>query len=486
MSNNNCRIVVIGAGMAGILAGIKLREAGYKNICIYEKANDVGGTWRENTYPGLHCDVPAHHYTYSFERNPDWTRHLSPGAEIQGYLQGVTQKYGLYEIIKFNNEIVQAKFLHGHWLLELADGQSDKAQVVIAATGVLHQPLQPDIPGIDSFAGDIFHTARWDHSKSLQGKRVGVVGMGSTGVQIVSELTAREVAVSHFVRSPQWIMPVENGTFSEAERKAFKDDPQLLNDAMDFAGYASAVEQYTQALIDSDSAGAKALGQACRENLSLNVLDPGLQKQLLPDHQPLCKRLIFSPDYYQAIQRDCARLIRNDIKAIEAAGIRTKDGELHKLEVIAFATGFRTNQFMRPMLIGGRDGIDLEDYWSPSPLAYLSVSMPGFPNFFMLNGPNGPVGNYSLIDIAEHQWGYISQLIEKISSAECAEISPSVRAAQTLETERIEAAKKTIWYTGGCQSWYLDVNGIPASWPWSYTRFVDEMRCPKWDAFEMR
>jgi cation diffusion facilitator CzcD-associated flavoprotein CzcO len=483
MTKQNFRVVVIGAGMAGMLAAIKLKESGYTNVTIYEKADRVGGTWRENTYPGLTCDVPSHHYTYTFERNPDWTRHLSPGNEIQAYFEQVADKYNVNELVEFNTEVEQAEFRGGRWHLELKDGRSDVADVVLAATGVLHVPSIPVIKGMDEFEGAMFHTARWDHSVELEGKRVGVIGMGSTGVQIISDLSQRGINVSHFVRNPQWIMPVENGHFSEDQRAAFRADPRVMHDAMDFEGYRASVEQYTQALTDPESDGAQLIGQACRDNLAQSIADAELREQLQPDHEPLCKRLIFSPDYYRAIQRDCAQLVRADIECIEAKGIRTKDGVLHELDVIALATGFRTDQFMRPMKIKGRNGVDLETLWAKRPAAYLSISMPDMPNFFMLNGPSGPVGNFSLIDVAEHQWGYIKQLIEKIQSGECPEICPSASAMADFDQKRVEAAKKTIWYTGGCQSWYLDAEGIPASWPWTYSRFVEEMATPKWEAF---
>ncbi len=485
MGEREFRVVVIGAGMAGILAGIKLLEAGYGSVTIYEKADRVGGTWRENTYPGLTCDVPSHHYTYTFERNPDWSRHLSPGGEIQAYFEKVAEKYRVNELIEFGAEVVQADFREGRWQLLLGDGRTDTADVVIAATGVLHVPRYPEIPGIGEFEGALFHTARWDHSVPLEGRRVGVVGMGSTGVQIVSELSARGVEVVHFVRTPQWIMPVENGSFSEEERALFRANPEALLEAMDFETYNTGVERYTQALTDPESEGARFMGQACRDNLANSVADPELRAQLQPDHEPLCKRLVFSPDYYQAIQRDCARLVRSDIQCIEARGIRTVDGELHELDVIALASGFRADRFMRPMKITGRNGVDLESLWAERPVAYLAISMPDLPNFFMLNGPNGPVGNFSLIDIAEHQWGYISQLMERIRSGECPEICPKTSAMEAFDKARVEAAKKTIWYTGGCQSWYLDAQGIPASWPWTYSRFVDEMREPDWEAFDL-
>jgi cation diffusion facilitator CzcD-associated flavoprotein CzcO len=485
MIEKNLRIVVVGAGMAGILAGIKLKQAGYTDVVLYEKAERVGGTWRENTYPGLTCDVPSHHYTYTFERNPQWTRHLSPGAEIQQYFEAVSQKYRVDGMVRFGTEVERAEFHDGQWHLSLGGGESDIADIVIAATGVLHCPSYPPTKGIEDFEGAVFHTARWDHSVSLEGKKVGVIGMGSTGVQIISDLSARGVEVSHFVRTPQWIMPVENGDFSEEERAAFQADPEVLSQAMDFAGYTAAVERYTQALTDPDSPGSKEMSQACRDNLEQNISDPELREQLRPDHQPLCKRLIFSPDYYHAIQRQNSHLIREDIDCIEAQGIRTSDGVLHELDVIALATGFRADQFMRPMEIVGRNGLNLETAWSERPSAYLAISMPDFPNFFMLNGPNGPVGNFSLIDIAEHQWNYIAQLMDKIRSGECTQISPSHEAMQAFDEERVAAAKTTIWYTGGCKSWYLDAQGVPASWPWAYSRFVSEMAKPKWDAFDL-
>ena len=476
------RIIVIGAGMAGILAGIKLKAMGL-DFAIYEKADRIGGTWRENTYPGLTCDVPSHHYTYSFERNPDWTRHLPPGAEIQDYFEHCCDKYGLREHLVFNTSVRSARWEQRQWKLTLDNGSEDSADIVIAATGVLHHPALPSISGIEDFQGAIFHTARWDHSVPLEGRRVGVIGMGSTGVQLVSALAGVCAKLEHYVRTPQWIMPVENGFFSAEERAAFRADPALLERVMDVETYTANVEAYTDGLTKPDSPGAQGLRNACYENLENSVSDPGLRAALRPDHEPMCKRLIWSPDYYAKIQHPNAHLVRSDIAGIEANGIRTADGELHRLDVIALATGFRADQFMRPMQIRGENGADLEALWSHKPVAYLAISMPGFPNFFMLNGPNGPVGNFSLIDIAEHQWNYIEQLIAPVLAGERATVAPTPAAMAQFDAERIEAAKKTVWYTGGCQSWYLDVDGIPASWPWNYSRFVKEMAAPKWEHF---
>lgn len=488
MAEKDLRVVVLGAGMAGILAGIKLLERGYRDVTLYEKADRVGGTWRENTYPGLTCDVPSHHYTYSFARNPDWTRHLPPGAEIQDYFERTTAKYGLFDLIRFNEEASRAEYRDGRWHLGFKSGREDVADVLIAATGVLHKPRFPDIKGADSFRGHLFHSARWDHSVELEGKRIGVIGNGSTGVQIISALAGKAAKLEHYQRTAQWIMPVENGYFSEEERAAFRaamSDPEKMEAMLNTEEYMAGVERYTQAITDMESEGAKEMAAYCLANLENSVTDPELREKLRPDHAPLCKRLIFSPDYYQAIQHPRCALVTAGIECIEPEGIRTRDGELHELDIIVFATGFHPDCFMRPMTITGRNGADLEDLWRDRPLAYLAISMPDFPNLFMLNGPSGPVGNFSLIDIAENQWVYIEQLMDRIRSGECPEIAPTREALERYEADRVEAAKQTVWFQGGCVSWYLDKDGVPSSWPWNYGRFVERMRRPDWAAFDL-
>lgn len=485
MPTSRPRIVVIGAGMAGILAGIKLLEAGLDNFTIYEKADRVGGTWRDNTYPGLSCDTPSHHYTYTFARNPGWSSYLPPGPEIQAYFEATCDQYDVRRHIRFNEEVESAEFRDGQWQLVMKGGRRDSAHIVIAATGVLHHPSTPHIPGMETFQGTLFHSAHWDHSVALDNRRVGVIGMGSTGVQIISALAGRAALVEHYVRTPQWIMPVQNTPYSEAQRDAFKRDPEALAREMGTEEYLANVNSYTQVITQEDKEAIAYWRETCYRNLEDSVADPALREQLRPDHEVLCKRLIFSPDYYEAIQRPGAALVREDIQAIEANGIRTVDGHLHELDVIALATGFHPDRFMRPMRIVGRDGIDLETFWHDRPKAYLAVSMPGFPNFFMLNGPNGPVGNFTLIDIAEHQWRYIDQLIARIRNGECTEICASADALERFERDRIAAAKTTIWYTGGCKSWYLDKEGIPSSWPWNYNRFVQEMSEPRWEDFDL-
>lgn len=476
------RIVIIGAGMAGILTAIKLDEAGYRNYVIYEKSDRVGGTWRENTYPGIACDVPAHLYTYSFEPNPDWSRTFAPGPEIHAYFERIAEKYKVIEKIRFNEAIPYCKFEDSRWHLRSSTGREDTADFLIAATGVLHHPHTADIPGLETFEGACFHSAEWDHSVPLKGQRVGVIGTGSTAIQITTAITDIVDRFDLFQRTAQWIMPIDDREYTPEEKQGFRTDFSKLQAVRDQVN--DDFEIFSNAVIDADSAEMQEVEAACLANLEDNVSDAELREKLRPDYRAGCKRLIFSANFYDAIQRPNANLVTDGIKCVEPGGVRLDNGELRELDVLVVATGFRADSFIRPTTVLGRGGVNLDDVWSDHPVAYLSISIPEFPNFFMLNGPNGPVGNFSLIQIAEYQVGYIMQLIEKFRSGSCREISATMAATQNFEQARSEAAKKSIWATG-CNSWYLDKNGVPASWPWSRARFFDAMQKPELESFEL-
>jgi len=482
-SRRQLRFIIIGAGMAGLLAGIRVKEKG-DSFVIYEKGEKVGGTWRENRYPGLTCDVPAHAYTYSFAPNPEWSQFYAPGPEIQRYFEKIADEYGVRDHIRFNMEVAACRYVDGKWHVTLGDGSTDEADVVIAATGVLHHPRMPDIPGLDSFAGDSFHSARWDHDVPLDGRRVGVIGNGSTGVQIVSALSKRAAHLVHFQRSPQWIMPVQNFIYSETDRHAFRSDVATI-DAIRFGDeYWGGIRRFNAAIIDADSPEMAEIEAIVLRNLEESVPDPALREKLRPDYRAACKRLIYSPDYYEAVQRPNVLVETGGIERIEPEGVRMRDGTLHELDVIALATGFHADRFVRPMTVTGDKGADLNQAWATRATAYYAITVPDFPNLFLLNGPTAPVGNFSLIDIAERQWAYIDQLVDLLRSGECSAVAASHEALADYEERRIAAAKQTI-FSSGCTSWYLDAQGVPQTWPWSYDMFADAMAAPRLEDFEL-
>ncbi|GGA37606.1 flavin-containing monooxygenase [Sphingomonas psychrolutea] len=478
------RFVIIGAGMAGMLAGIRLKERGDTDFTIYEKGDTVGGTWRENSYPGLACDTPAHSYTFSFATNPEWSAFYAPGPEIRAYFEDIADRYDLKSQISFNTEIASCRFVDGRWRIVTTDGRDDVADVVIAATGVLHHPAMPDIPGLASFAGPYFHSARWDHSVGFDGKRIGVIGNGSTGVQIVSALSKIAGTLVHFQRSPQWIMPCPDLKYSDADKQAFRDDPAKIEAVRNGPEASARRARFTAAIIDLDSPELAEIQEIVERNLQDSIRDPDLREKLRPDYRAACKRMVFSAHYYNAVQRPNVEVAVGTIERVEAAGIRMKDGSFHELDVIALATGFRVDQFVRPMIVEGVGGQSLDVLWAEHPRAYYAVAVPDFPNFFLLNGPTGPVGNFTLIDIAEAQWTYIDQLIDLLRAGTCDAVAPSRAALENYEERRTEAAKRTV-FASGCRSWYLDKQGVPQVWPWSYAYFQHVMATPNLDDYDL-
>ncbi|WP_343601937.1 NAD(P)/FAD-dependent oxidoreductase [Mycobacterium sp.] len=477
------RFVIVGAGMAGVLAAITLREAGFTDVTVYEKADRLGGTWRENTYPGIACDVPAHLYSYTFAPNPEWSHVFAPGAEILAYFENVALHHGVDRLIRYGTQVRRLDYDGNRWRIETSNGDGDEADVVIAATGVLHHPRYPDIGGLNQFAGKVFHSARWDHDTALAGARLGVVGTGSSAVQIVGAVVDKVAEIRLFQRTPQWMLPVDNPPIAESDRVRYRADHTALTVLRNELN-TNFVAHFANAVVDADSSQLKLLQQICQANLEDNVKDPLLREKLRPDYRVGCKRLVVSPSFYGAIQRANAHLVTERIVRVEAPGVRTEDDVLHELDVLVLATGFRVDRFLRPIEVVGRGGVRLDDVWAQRPVAYLSVSVPDFPNLFMLNGPNGPVGNFSLIDAAEAQIGYLMQLIELLHGGAIRQISATQQATSRFEAERVAAATKTVWVTG-CRSWYLDDHGVPAAWPWSFDRFRDVMQRPALTDYEL-
>ncbi|MDE0928939.1 MAG: NAD(P)/FAD-dependent oxidoreductase [Acidimicrobiales bacterium] len=482
-ASTDFRVVIIGAGMSGILSVIKLREMGITNLTVYEKAEKLGGTWRDNNYPGVACDVPSHLYSYSFAPNPDWSHRFSPGAEIQTYLESVAADHAVEDSVIYGVEVTELKHQDGRWRITTDDGRQDQADVVIAATGVLHHPAWPDIAGLHDFVGQLMHTARWDSSVSLEGLRVGIIGTGSSAIQTVPTIVDHVDHLTLFQRTAQWVLPQENPAYTEEERASFRSDPSTAAALHDEISELFA-NGFSNAVVDANSELLHMIEETCRLNLEESVTDLVLREQLRPDYRAACKRLVISPNFYEGIQKPNASLVTETITEVEPNGVRTVDGQFHELDALIVATGFQVDRFLRPIDVINPDGLHLSEAWAKRPNAYLSVAVPGFPNLFMLNGPNGPVGNFSLIEVAELQFAYFAQLIELLRSGEAEALSPTFEATEAFEGERVEQAKKTVWATG-CRSWYLDDRGVPAAWPWTFQKFRQAMKEPDLSHFTL-
>jgi cation diffusion facilitator CzcD-associated flavoprotein CzcO len=475
------RIIVIGMGLSGIAMGIRLMEAGFTDFTAYEKAEDLGGTWHYNHYPGLRCDVPSYYYQYSFSPSTNWSHRFCGGPEIKQYYIDTAKKYNVYERIKFNVEVKHAEYRDGQWHIEMANGETDSADFLIASCGILVRPKYPDIPGLDDFEGKVLHTARWEDDLDLKDLRVAVIGNGSTGIQMIKPLTDICKKVYSFQRTPQWIVPVPNRKYTAIGKKI----QQLFPPLSKFYYYALrfVMERVMGVGVIHDGWARRNIARVCQWNLN-SVKDFALRKRLTPDYTPMCKRLVMSSEFYPSIQKSNAELVTDHIDHVEAKGIVTKDGKLREMDVIALATGYHAAEHMLPMTMSVEDGPTLADAWKGGPRAYRTVSMPGFPNFFMVMGPNSPVGNISLASVAETQSKHITRFIKMWADGKFQTLAPKEDATERFNTDMIENMKDTVWLTG-CASWYLDESGVPVSWPWTAHKFRDDLNNPKLYEYEL-
>jgi cation diffusion facilitator CzcD-associated flavoprotein CzcO len=473
-------VVVIGAGMTGILMAIKLQQAGIRDVTILEKTPSLGGTWRENTYPGVACDVPSHMYSYSFSPNPEWARRFAPGEEIRQYFDTVARSYGIAEQVRYNEAVTQCHYSDGRWQIATSKGAQITADFVICATGILHHPAYPDIPGLQDFAGACFHTARWDDSVPLSGKRVGIIGTGSTACQIIPELQQQVAQLTVFQRTPQWVAPQPNPTYSEKIRQRLRSNPRFAQRVR--ARHFRFFEQVFSKAVIGKPIPHLLMSMAAKWNLYWQVRNRQLRHQLTPDYKVGCKRLIFSSRFYPAIQQPNVHLETNGIERIEPDGVRSKDGQLHKLDALVLSTGFHPFNFMRPMDLRGRNGISIDQAWRQKVQAYRSLCLPEFPNFFLMLGPNTPIGNYSVIEMSEVQGRYVMQLIDAWRKRQLDTVEATHAAKKRFNSYLRAGMSKTVW-VGGCTSWYLDADGDPALWPYTWQQWKREMAEPDFADF---
>jgi cation diffusion facilitator CzcD-associated flavoprotein CzcO len=467
--------IVVGAGFSGICAGVKLREAGFADFVILEKAARVGGTWRENTYPGAACDVPSHLYSYSFAPNPRWSRAYGAQAEILAYLERCADTFGLRPHLRFHHAVTSARFdeLAGVWHVRTDRGDFS-ARALLLGNGALHVPQLPDVPGLAQFAGPTFHSARWDHAYDFKGKRVAVIGTGASAIQFVPAL-ARDVAQLHvFQRTPPWIMPKRDREIGTRERWVLEHVPgahrlrrtalywRAESRVLGFA-YAPSILAFAEKLVT--------------RYLAQQVPDPVLRAKLTPSYRLGCKRVLISNEYYPTMQRPNVELVTDAIAEVTPTGVRTRDGRERAVDAIVCGTGFKVSEYLSSIEITGRGGAELNAEWRRSLRSYLGITVSGFPNLFLLMGPNTGLGHNSMILMIEAQARYAVQTLAAMRRERLAfvDVKPEVEAR--FRAQLAEKMKGTVWTTG-CASWYQTANGEVFLWPaatvdyWWRTRTV--------------
>ena len=453
------QVVVIGAGFSGINAGIELKRQGIDDFLIVERANDVGGTWRDNTYPGCACDVPSHLYSYSFEQNPDWSNSYSGSHEIYQYIRRCAAKYGLHPHLRFGTGIRESAFdeRSGIWTLTTEAGETLTARAVISAVGGLVDPSWPTIAGLDEYRGAIFHTARWDHSADLKGKRVAVIGTGASAIQVIPSICGDVAELKVLQRTPPWVIPKPATAISAKAKATFKRLP--LAQRVFRGSILSLSELVFGPAVILDSPLSGVLKKVALWNLEHVVKDPELRRKLTPDYEIGCKRVLFASDYYPALVRENVEVITEGIASFTPQGLRLKDGRELVLDAVVMATGFRINISAPPFLVKGLEGRSLSDRWrGAGGKAYKGVATPGVPNWFFMLGPNTGPGHTSVLIYTEAQARYIVKAIKTLLDDRLRYVSVRRDVLDGYHRKLQNRMKYTSW-TSGCSSWYLDEHG---------------------------
>jgi cation diffusion facilitator CzcD-associated flavoprotein CzcO len=457
-------VVVIGAGFGGLGAAYELTKGGLADVTVLEKAGDIGGVWRENTYPGAACDVPSNLYSYSFARKTDWGRRYAEQPDILGYIQDTADRLGLRDLVRTGVEVTSAEYddSAATWRVATSSGETFEADVLIPAVGQLSRPALPLIPGLDTFEGPSFHSAEWRHDVDLTGKRVAVLGTGASAIQFVPRI--REVAgrVTVFQRSAPYVVPKLDRAYTDAHHAAFRKVPGFV------AGMRGVIWETTELLglaLTKVAPLARVLHVLASANLKRRIKDPVLRAKLTPDYPIGCKRVLFSSAWYPALASDNVQVESDAVEEVTATGVRAADGRLHEVDVIIYGTGFKATEFLAPMTITGRDGRDLHSEWADGARAHLGMAVPGFPNMFLIYGPNTNLGSSSVILMMEQQARYIRQVVEEIARggvARAFEVRPAVEAAYDAEVQgRLDEG---VWTD--CDSWYRTASGrVTTNWP---------------------
>ncbi|MFG2005322.1 flavin-containing monooxygenase [Spirillospora sp. NPDC048911] len=461
-------VLIIGSGFGGIGMAIRLKRAGVHDFVVLEKADELGGTWRDNTYPGAACDVPSHLYSFSFERKTDWTRRFPPQREILDYLWHCARKYGVLPHIRFGTEVTEARFDAGEgdsnavWRVSTSGGDELTARVLISACGQLNRPALPAVEGRESFAGPSFHSARWDHGVDLGGKRVAVIGTGASAIQIVPEIAREAGRLTLFQRSAPYVIDKPDRPYRRWEKALFAGVPGAyeLSRARIYATYESRAlgfVKYPRLM--------ELLEKGFRKGLNEQIPDRALREALVPGYPMGCKRILVSSDYYPALTRPNVDLVTDPIARVTPAGVMTEDGTEHETDVIVYATGFHSTEFLAPMKIRGMAGKELNDAWRHGAEAHLGITVSGFPNLFLLYGPYTNLGHNSIIYMLESQFSYVMGCLRALRDADLDWIDLRPDVLDAFGREMRERLRSTVW-EAGCVSWYMNEEGkVVNNWP---------------------
>ena len=456
------RVLIIGAGFGGLGMAIRLREAGYRQVTVLEKEADLGGCWRDNTYPGAACDVPSHLYSYSFEPKRDWSRKYAPQAEILAYLRHCATKYGVLEQIRFGSEVAGARYDDGRalWQVRLASGETLEAEVLVSACGQLNRPAYPRIPGHERFAGPQFHSARWDHGTDLAGKRVAVIGTGASAIQFVPRVAEQAASLSLFQRSAPYVIAKPDRPYRGFDRwlSRLPGASAVQRGLQYWSHEARALAFLHPALMALPKAGWSRYFRT-------EVPEPALKAQLRPDHPLGCKRVLLANDYYAALRRPQVRVVGEAIQEITERGLRTADGIEHAADVLIYGTGFQAQDFLAPMRITGTGGRELNQAWRDGAEAYLGVAVSGFPNLFLLYGPNTNLGHSSIVFMLESQMHYVLQALKLLRAGRARALEVRAEVQHRFNAGLQKKLSDSAW-GGSCSSWYKTESGRNTSnWP---------------------
>ncbi len=470
MTATRVEVAIVGAGFAGLGMAIALRRAGREDFVLLERGASVGGTWRDNTYPGVACDVPSHLYGFAAHPNPDWSEVFATGPEIRRYLEDVAEREHLGERLHLQTPVLDARWDAEASLWRIRTGgaqESFTADVLVLACGRLTEPSIPHVDGLESFPGPLFHSARWDHTADLADARVALVGTGASAIQILPELARTAAHVTLLQRTAAWIVPRGGDSYSDADRARFAATPQAL-EALRADLYAEGEARFASR--SGDSAAAAEAEAVARAHLERQVADPALRAALTPDYAFGCKRVLLSDDFYPAVASDAVTLVRGALSAVEGSTLVASDGSRHDVDALVLATGFASTRQPYADLVRGTGGRTLAAHWSEGMTSFASTVVAGFPNMFVLNGPNASLGHSSSVLMIEEQASYVSRVLDG-RAGRTLHVDPA--AERTYTAEIAEAAASTRWMTGGCRNWYVDDRSgrLTLLWPGTVDAF---------------